>query len=75
MRTLTVTADKPVEGLYFRAAVGAKIGPAASGWYPVDGWKVKITGGEPVVRQVGGKSELLVPVKDGKAKIVQEIAW
>jgi mono/diheme cytochrome c family protein len=75
IRTLTVTADKAIEGLYFRAATGSKIAPAANGWYQVDGWKVKITGGEPLVRQAGGKSELLLPVKDGKAKIVQEIAW
>lgn len=75
VRTLTVAADKPVEGLYFRAAVGSKIAPAANGWYQVDGWKVQLSGGEPRVRQAGGKSELLVPLKVGKATIVQEIAW
>ncbi|HVK11122.1 MAG TPA: c-type cytochrome [Gemmataceae bacterium] len=75
VRTLTVSADRAVDGLYFRAAVGSKIARSADGWYQVDGWKVKVAGGSPTVRQSGGKSELVVPIKDGKAKIVQEIAW
>ncbi len=65
------------EHLYFRAAVGAKIAAGKDGWYHIDGWKMKLEGGKPVIRQAGGKAELLVPVvfKDGKAEIVQEFVW
>jgi mono/diheme cytochrome c family protein len=77
-RTFTLTTSKPVTNLYYRAAVGAKIEPAEAGWYKIDNLKVKLQGGEkPLIRQSGGKSELLVPVRfvDGKAQIVQEYAW
>jgi hypothetical protein len=76
-RTLTLTTDRPVDGLYFRAAVGSKVEPAGGGWYKVDGYKVRIEGAEAVVRQARGKSELVVPVRfvGGKAAFVQEIAW
>jgi hypothetical protein len=76
-RDFTLSADKSVEGLYFRAAVGNKIEAGDAGWYKVDGLKVRITGAEPVVRQSAGKSELLVPIRfaDGKAKFVQEFSW
>jgi mono/diheme cytochrome c family protein len=76
-RTFTLAADKAVEGLYFRAAVGSKVEPAGGGWFKVDGWKVRIEGAEPTIRHSGGKSELLVPVRlvDGKATFVQEFAW
>jgi hypothetical protein len=76
-RTFSLTAEKPVNGLYFRAAVGSKVEPAGDGWYRVDGYKVRIKGTETKVRQAGGKSELIVPIRfaDGKAKFVQEIAW
>jgi len=76
-RTLKLTAGKATDNLYFRAAVGAKIEGAKDGWYLIDGWKMKIEGGTPIIRQAGGKSELLVPVtfKDGKAEIVQEFVW
>src|SRR5579864_1578011 len=78
-RTLTVTADKPVDDLYFRAAVGNKIETLASGGYRIDGhWTLKIeSGARPIARQANGKWELLVPVKfDGsRAKIVMEYVW
>ncbi|HKB01283.1 MAG TPA: DUF6797 domain-containing protein, partial [Gemmataceae bacterium] len=76
-RTLSLTAEKPVDGLCFRAAVGSKVELAGGGWYKVDGYKVRIEGAEPVVRQAGGKSELVVPVRFAgvKATFVQEIAW
>ncbi|HZT81541.1 MAG TPA: hypothetical protein VFA26_15045, partial [Gemmataceae bacterium] len=76
-RALTLTAARPPEGLYFRAAVGSKIEPAGDGWYRIDGWKMRVEGGTPQVRQAGGKAELLVPVRftDGRAKIVQEFVW
>jgi hypothetical protein len=76
-RTLKLTAAKGVDNLYFRAAAGGKIESLGDGWYRIDGWKMKVEGGTPQVRQSGGKTELLVPVRfaDGKAEIVQEFAW
>jgi hypothetical protein len=77
-RELTLQADKPPESLTFRAAVGGKIEKAGGGWYRIDGyWKLKVEGGEAVIRKSGGKTELLVPVrfKEGKARIVETFAW
>jgi hypothetical protein len=76
VRTLTLAGQQP-DGLYFRAAVGTKIEPAADGWYKVDGYKMRVKGGEPAVRESAGRRELLVPVRltDGNAQLVQEIAW
>ena len=78
-RTLDFSADKPSDGLYFRAAVGKAIEPLGEGWYGVDReWKVRLTGDPgPVVRESAGKAELIVPVKldGGKARIVEEYAW
>ena len=76
-RTIQVSADKAVDGLTFRAAVGNKIEPAGGGWFKVDGYRVRIDGAEATVRQSNGKAELLVPIRPsgGKTKFVQEIAW
>jgi hypothetical protein len=78
MRTLTVTIEKPVDDLYYRAAVGNKI-EATNGGYRIDGHRtLKIeSAAKPIVRQSNGKTELLVPVKfDGsRAKIVLEYVW
>ncbi len=78
-RELTLTADGPMENLWFRAAVGDRIEPAGEGWYRVNGeWKLRIeSAAAPRLRQSGGKKELLVPVrfKDRLARIVQEIVW
>jgi mono/diheme cytochrome c family protein len=77
-RTLKLSAGSTVEGLVFRAAVGKKIEAAGDGWFKVDGWKMRIeSAGKPLIRESGGKTELLVPVefKDGKAQIVQELVW
>src|SRR5262249_51166105 len=64
-RTLTLTAGKATEGLWFRAATGGKIEPAGDGWYVIDGeWKVRIVAGAaPRVRRSGAGQELLVPVR------------
>lgn len=75
VRTITVTSEKPVENLFVRVASGNKIAAVADGWTQVDGYKVKVTGTATSTRTVGGKTELLVPVKDAKTKIVIEIAW
>jgi mono/diheme cytochrome c family protein len=77
-RTLTISSAKPVEDLYYRAAVGSKIEDLGKGWYRIDGaWKLKIEGGAGQVRQSAGKTELLVPIrfKDGKAQLVQVYSW
>ncbi len=78
-RTLTLTAGGAVPGLYFRAAAGSKITPAADGWYQVGGeLKLRIRSETPPqIRQNGGQSELLVPVtfKDGRAQIELEYQW
>jgi mono/diheme cytochrome c family protein len=78
-RTLTLVASGPGENLFFRAAAGSKIVAVGDGWYQVNGeWKVRVeSAAPPQVRQSGGQSELLVPVrfKDGQARIVQEFQW
>ncbi|HEV3143877.1 MAG TPA: c-type cytochrome [Gemmataceae bacterium] len=77
-RTLTVTAEKPMDDLFFRAAVGNKI-EAIGGGYRIDGhWTLKIeSGAKRIVRLSNGKTELLVPVKfEGNvAKFVLEYVW
>ncbi len=76
-RTLKLSAAGGMKELYFRAAVGDKIEALKDGWYRIDGWKMKIEGGTPVLRKSNGKSELLVPIafKDGRAELVQEFVW
>jgi hypothetical protein len=76
-RTLQLSAPKAKENLTLRAAVGTKIEALDKGWYRVDGWKLKIEGGTPTIREAGGTKELLVPVefKDGKAELVLEYVW
>jgi hypothetical protein len=77
-RTLKLTAAKPVDNLYFRAAVANKIKALGGGWYRLEGWKMKIESTTPPqIRQSAGKVELLVPVHfaRGKAEIVQVFAW
>ncbi|MFM8471489.1 MAG: PA14 domain-containing protein, partial [Limisphaerales bacterium] len=77
-RTLTLRAAKPVAGLHFRAAVGAKIEAKGGNTFLVDGKvRVKLTGAEAHVRESGAKQELLVPLKfkNGEVKLVEELAW
>jgi hypothetical protein len=79
-RTLTLTADKGVDNLYFRAAVGNKIEAQPNGAYLVDGaYRIKLTanGSKVMLHKSGGKVELRVQVafKDGKAVVVQDFTW
>lgn len=77
-RTLGLSVTKPVENIYFRAAVGNKIEALSGGWYHIDGFRMRLTGtAAPVIRQSNGKMELLVPVRftERNAQIVQEIVW
>ncbi len=75
-RTITLTATKPIENFFYRAAVADKIEPLANDWFRVEGaWKVKLPAGQ--IRKVGSKSELLLPIRfqQGKATFTQEYAW
>ena len=78
-RTLTLKSATPVANLWFRAAVGAKIVAQPDGSFLVDErLKLRVTGeGRALVRESGGKQEVLVPVKfgGGAAKLVEEFKW
>jgi mono/diheme cytochrome c family protein len=76
-RTLTLTAEKPVPNLWFRAADGEKIEAGPKGVYRINSeWTLKFNV-ETEVRKIGARMELLVPVHfhDGKARIVEEFVW
>ena len=78
-RTIDLRDDHAVQNLHFRAAVGKSIKDLGDGWYQVDGeWRVRVVADpSPMIRQSGGKAELVVPVllKGGKGRIVEEFAW
>ena len=80
-RTLTVTAQQPIERLFFRAGTGKDIVRLEGGSYQIDGaMRVTVTsaGKETAfIRSQGGHQELLLPVtlSDGKATIVQQLRW
>jgi cbb3-type cytochrome oxidase cytochrome c subunit len=76
-RTITIKGTAPDKGqLYLRAAVGtiAREGDA----FTVDGkLRLKFPGAKAVLRGVGDKAELLVPIdlKTGAATLVEELVW
>jgi cytochrome c2 len=76
-RELKLSGPQAIENLYFRAAVAAKIEQLGEGWFRIDGWKMKLEGGTPQVRQANGKTELLLPIRfeHGEVRIVQEFVW
>jgi cytochrome c553/cytochrome c551/c552 len=76
-RELKLSGSQATENLYFRAAVAAKIEQLGEGWFRIDGWKMKLEGGTPQVRQANGKTELLLPIRfeHGEVRIVQEFVW
>jgi len=76
-RTVTVHAAQPVSGLYFRAAIGDKIQEKDGAFIVDEKLKLKFTGVKPVVRNSGGKAELLVPLTlaGHDAKFVEEMTW
>lgn len=60
--TRAVTFEgKAGENLFYRIADNGSL-EETEGWYDLGSMKVEIEGAEPVVRQVGGKKELLAPV-------------
>ena len=76
-RTITVHAAQPVSTLYFRAAIGDKIQEKDGAFIVDEKLKLKFTGAKPVVRNSGGKAELLVPLTfaGNDAKFVEEMTW
>ena len=79
-RHLTITSKEGGERTYFRAVLSNDVDPQSDGAYVVEkSLKLKVTGsvGQPLVRNAGGKTEILYPIlfKDGKAEILQEIVW
>lgn len=77
-RSFTLSAAKPADNLYYRAAVADKIEAEKDGWFRIGDWRMRIESDQtPVIRQAGGKKELLVPIqfKAGSAKLVQEYVW
>ena len=77
-RTLTLKSEKRIEGLWFRAWTADRIEQQENGF--VAGGKVTLRFAEDtkaVVRESGGKRELLVPIQfnGGEATIVEEILW
>lgn len=78
-RQITLTASESVKNLWFRAAQASKIEPAADGWYVINNeWRTRLeAGAPPVIREIGGQKELLVPVHFDKnrARIMQELTW
>ena len=63
-----VSVSNPASDLYARLAIGNTISNMNNGMYLVDGTEyVRIdnaSGAKPIVRSVGGKQELVLPVKD-----------
>ena len=80
-RVFLLTSYKPVENLFYRAAVAAKIESLPAGWFDIDGnWRIRLIGlhgQQPLVRQIGDKMELLVPIRceNGTMEFAQEYAW
>ena len=79
-RTLSVEGPKGAANLWFRAAAG-QIEAQPGGGYKVNGNLLLSFGLSPgskvVIRDSGGKQELLVSVglENGKARIEEEISW
>ena len=78
MRTLKITG-KPVNNLYFRAAVADAIDPGANGTFAI-GDSLIVTfksTGKPMIRDSEGRKELLVPIKfSGNTAIIEQtISW
>jgi mono/diheme cytochrome c family protein len=73
-RTVTITAEKVPDNLWFRAAAAEQIKDAGNGWYAV-GSDLKVRVDTPIIRSNAGKMELLIPIRGNKTTIVEELAW
>jgi hypothetical protein len=78
-RTLTIKPGPSTKKLYYRAAVNPRIEAKPDGWFSVGGrWQTRLeTTAKPVLRQLAGQTELLVPIMPdtAEAKIVQDYSW
>ncbi len=70
---------EPVKNLYFRAAVGQSIELTDNNTYLIDDSTALTfkSDGKPVIREIGGKKELLIPIQfsNDSALIEQTINW
>jgi mono/diheme cytochrome c family protein len=80
-RTINVLGEHPPDNLYFRGAVANKIEGNGENAFMADG-KLNLkfsglAGATPVIRQSGGHTELLIPIrfKEDRAQIIEEIVW
>jgi hypothetical protein len=71
--------SKSTKSVWFRAAVAGKIEKRDEGSFEMDGdYQLKLSDGQKsLIRQVGGKQELLVPIdlSDGSAEFSVEYLW
>jgi len=82
-RTITIHAEKPIEKLFFRAAIGKKITESNRSsekdtvFLVDETLKLKFPGAQPIIRVSEGKTELLVPLTftGNEAKFIEEITW
>jgi hypothetical protein len=74
-RTLEIRSAVPLKQLWLRLAAGQV--SEAQGGFVCDGVHYTVQGGLAVVRQSGGRSELLLQLPEGNstAKVVVEIRW
>lgn len=75
VRTISLTAERPVSGLHMRLAAGGSIEKRDDGWL-LDGavlLQVQENGENAVVRDSGGRRELIIPVSfdDGGRSVVK----
>lgn len=76
-RSLTIMAANRPQNLWLRLGSSANVKEENGEWV-VDGVRFRIEGGEPAVRTMNGRQELLVPVsfdKDGTAKLRVVMVW
>lgn len=80
-RTLRIEGSGETPRLWFRPTTGAQIEPLGEGRYRVDKiWTIEARSNDaekPVIRDSGGKKELLVPVRleSGRAEITLHYIW
>lgn len=80
-RTLVLESPSPIDQtIWYRAAVGSKIEKMQGGFMVDDHLRLSFEGANAagtVIRQSGGTTELLVPVRfsDGTAQLVQRYGW
>jgi len=61
-------------GAYMRLAVG-KVTAGEDGWFDTGTYKLKVSGAKAVIRQSGGKDELLAPVGGGQTSLDLTYSW